>query len=120
MKRLIVAFVLTIFCLVSSTVFSADGAYRVSLEIREGGELRSAPMTIVRAGTDASVEKDGEGWFKLQFSVSPTASGTVEFNAHYQSATSAMAPMMEMEPGKTASMAFDDVEISVTVEPTDA
>lgn len=120
MKLVACAVALFVSVAVSATSVAAEDTYKVSLEVREAGEVVSAPVTFVRADADASVSKDGEDWFSLEFSVSPTVSGSVEFNAVYESATGKLAPMMELELGKTATLGAGDVELTVTVEPAEA
>ncbi|TXK59043.1 hypothetical protein [Alkalisalibacterium limincola] len=119
MKLVASAVALFVCAVFSATTLAAEDLYKVSFEIREAGELRSSPMVGVRADTEASISQDGEGWFKLDFTVSPTENGTIELNAVYESATHNLAPMMELELGKTATIGTDDVQLTVTVEPAD-
>jgi hypothetical protein len=119
MKIVASALALCVFAALSATSVAAEDNYKVSFEVREAGELLSAPMVIVRADTEASVAREGDNWFTLEFTVSPTDGGAIEFNAVYESATSNLVPMMELELGKTATIGVGDVELTVTVEPAD-
>lgn len=116
MKTVVRAIALCVFATFTATSFAGEHTYKVSFEVREAGELLSAPMTFVRADTEASVAKEGDDWFALQFTVSPTDGGAIEFNAVYESATRNLAPMMELELGKTATIGINEVELTITVE----
>lgn len=119
MKLVASAVALCVCAAFSPTSLAAEDLYKVSIEIREAGELLSSPMVGVRADTEASISQDGDGWFKLDFTVSPTSRGTIKLNAVYESASYSLAPMMELDFGKTATTGTDDVEFTVTVEPAD-
>lgn len=94
--------------------------YDVSVEIRERGELRAASVAVVLAYDETIVSEDGEAWFELRFSVFPTERNRIEFEARYESKNSRLAPIIEMDVGRTARMSVDDIEITVTIVPAAA
>lgn len=95
----------------------------MSFEVREAGELRAAPVAMVRADTEATLAEDGEGGYSIRFDVSRASDDTVRLSARYASAAHTLAPVVEVALGETASVRTESeagaVELSVQVEAVD-
>jgi hypothetical protein len=116
MKRIAICLLAVAALGLAGAATAVADAFRVSMEVHEGGELLGAPVVVVREGTVASLEGEGPQGYRLAFSLETAELDRVRLDVVYESSARTQPLVLLVELGQTATADLEDLRLVFTVE----
>lgn len=100
-------------CAMSSGAFAAE-RYNVAARISDAGHEFAAPELVARPGQAATVEVSGPDAYTLTVTIEPLPDGTLRTSTSFKSNHGSMSPVLTLKPGMPATVAVDELSITLT------